>query len=670
METPNLGRVLVVDDEIELLTALCEVLTEQGYEVVGMASASAALACLQTQDIDLLVSDLMMPDMDGIALLQAALDIDPHLVGMIMTGQGTIQTAVDAMKVGAFDYILKPFKLQTLLPVLQRALQVRRLRKENLQLRETMAIYELGQALAYTLDFNTILHKIADGAWQQVGGEEACILLPTPEGDELYVAAVSGQAADGRLGRRIPMTQSVMGTVVANREPLTVAGTLGDISSMPPPGQAEFTTMALPMLAGGQLVGVLSVKVRRRHRPFTLGQVKALSILANLAATALENASLYAQVRQSEARYRALVEGSLQGIALVKTDGTYLFTNTALARMLGYEQPADLVGRRLWEQVVPQEVSRLQATFAVRPEGASVSVRCEYQAVKKDHTRIWVECLTSPLTWDGEPVILGTYIDLSERKHLEAQLRQAQKMQAIGTLAGGIAHDFNNILAAILGYTELTMQDVGADSAAWSNLQMVYTAGQRAKSLVQQILAFSRRTEGERHPLQLQLLVKETLALLRATLPASIVLQQTLDPEAGWVLADPTQMRQVVLNLCTNAAHAMLAHGGEIAVRLQPRDVTTDCTPSVDLKAGSYVCLSVRDNGHGIPPEILERIFEPFFTTKKVGEGTGLGLAVVHGIVTGHGGAITVESTPGRGTTFAVYLPRSATAAASTTAGA
>ena len=171
MPAPSLGRVLIVDDEVELMTALCESLTDQGYEALGRTSAHEALALLQEQDIDLLVCDLVMPEMDGIALLRAALDIDPYLAGVIMTGQGTIQTAVDAMKVGAYDYVLKPFRLQALLPVLARALQVRRLHMENVQLRETVAIYALGQAIAYTLDTNTLLHKVdrwsaATGQWR------------------------------------------------------------------------------------------------------------------------------------------------------------------------------------------------------------------------------------------------------------------------------------------------------------------------------------------------------------------------------------------------------------------------------------------------------------------------------------------------------------------------
>jgi PAS domain S-box-containing protein len=404
---------------------------------------------------------------------------------------------------------------------------------------------------------------------------------------------------------------------------------------------------------------VLSVNATRRHRPFTLGQVKALSILANLAATALENASLYMQVRQSEealrqseVHYRTLVEGSLQGIAITRRDGTRLFANTALAHMFGYERPEELVGRGIWEQVAPHEVPRVRASFDV-----PVPIRHEYQAVKQDGSLVWVERLASPMRRDGDSVILEACIDITERKHLETQLRQAQKMQALGTLAGGIAHDFNNILMAILGHTELAMMVVERDSAVWRTLQGVLTAGNRAKDLVKQILAFSRQTETERIPIQLHLLIKEALLLLRAALPSTITIQQSVDPKAGAVLADPTQLHQVLINLCTNAAHAMRDTGGVLEVRLEPIDVTIDSSaPGADLKAGPYVRLMVRDTGHGMTPEVMERIFEPFFTTKSPGEGTGMGLAVVHGIVTNHGGAITVESTPGQGTTFTVYL--------------
>jgi signal transduction histidine kinase len=251
--------------------------------------------------------------------------------------------------------------------------------------------------------------------------------------------------------------------------------------------------------------------------------------------------------------------------------------------------------------------------------------------------------------------------EMHERQQLAEQLRQAQKMEAIGTLAGGIAHDFNNILAAILGFAELATSHLPPSSTVWHYLQAVLTAGKRARDLVQQILAFSRKQSSERQRCHLQPLLKETLTLLRAALPSTIVIHQHIAEEAGAVVVDPTQIHQVVMNLCTNAAHAMRDKGGLLEVGLEAVEVDVPLAAQHPaLTPGPYVRLTVRDTGHGMTPEVVQRIFEPYFTTKAPGEGTGMGLAVVHGIVLSHGGAITVASTPRQGTAFAVYLPQMA----------
>ncbi|MGE3541711.1 MAG: GAF domain-containing protein [Candidatus Tectimicrobiota bacterium] len=247
-----------------------------------------------------------------------------------------------------------------------------------------------------------------------------------------------------------------------------------------------------------------------------------------------------------------------------------------------------------------------------------------------------------------------------ERQRLDTQVQQGQKMQAIGTLAGGIAHDFNNILAAILGYTELVADDVPRDSLIWQNLQHVLTAAMRARDLVQQILAFSRQSTPQRQQIQLHLLVREALALLRASLPSTIAIRQHIETNTGTVYAAPTHIHQLLIHLCTNAEHAMRATGGVLDVRLEACEVDAVLAAAHPaLVPGAYVRLTVRDTGHGMAGEVLERIYEPFFTTKDVGQGTGMGLAVVHGIVASHDGAMTVTSTPGQGTTCVIYLPRS-----------
>ncbi|MCJ8502279.1 ATP-binding protein [Desulfatitalea alkaliphila] len=249
-----------------------------------------------------------------------------------------------------------------------------------------------------------------------------------------------------------------------------------------------------------------------------------------------------------------------------------------------------------------------------------------------------------------------------EKQVLEGQLRQAQKMEAIGTLAGGIAHDFNNMLAAIMGHTELALMAPDNPREVSFSMEQVLKASERARELVGQILSFSRQSEGQHRPLHIGPVVKEALRLLRATLPASIALEKDIAARESMVVADATQMHQIVINLCTNAAHAMASGGGRLQVTLSdveigPHLLTAKPEPS-SLPPGKYVCLQVTDTGQGIEEHLMERIFDPYFTTKEKGVGTGLGLAVVRGIVEHHGGVIDVQSHVGRGTTVRVFLQR------------
>ena len=258
---------------------------------------------------------------------------------------------------------------------------------------------------------------------------------------------------------------------------------------------------------------------------------------------------------------------------------------------------------------------------------------------------------------EGNPTgLLFIIQDLTETKRLETQLQQAQKMEAIGTLAGGIAHDFNNILGAIIGYTELTLLDISEDNMAYKNLKDALKAANRAKNLVKQILTFSRQSKQQFNPVQLKPIIKEVLAFLRSTLPTTIEIRHQIQNEVDVVFADPIQIHQIMMNLCTNAAYAMKEKGGILEVKLSEIDVESKWS-LLALDTGRYVQLTVSDTGAGMDKETLERVFEPYFTTKPQGEGTGMGLAVVHGIVKSHGGLIKAYSEPGQGTNFKIYLP-------------
>ena len=426
----KLGRMLIVDDETELVRALCEMLAEQGYEATGFSSGVEALEVLKEKDFDLLLTDLMMPAMDGIELLKAALEAAPHLLGIIMTGQGTIQTAVEAMKVGAFDYVLKPFKLNVILPVLSRAMEVRRLRMENVQLKEAVTIYELSKTISLTLDRDMVLNKVADGALEQCEADEVSIMLPTQEGDELYVAIVRGDNKDQILGQRVSIQEGITGWAARHRETLTLQGEVNDPRFAPVKPRPEIhSAIVVPMLVGGKLIGVLNVNATLRRRAFTSGQAKSLNILAATAASALENTSSYTQVREAEEKHRSIFENATEGIFQTTPEGKFITANPELARMLDYESPQELIAgltdieKQLY--VEPGKRSEYQRNM----EENGIVQGFETQFYRKDDRVIWTST-NARAVYDQNKTLLfyeGTVEDITERKRAEGQVQQSLK---------------------------------------------------------------------------------------------------------------------------------------------------------------------------------------------------------------------------------------------------
>jgi len=496
--------ILIVDDDIDLRDNLNDILIDEGYVPISAGQCSEALNLARERDIKAAILDLKLPDNSGTKLLADLKQINPDCVCAIMTGYADLDSAIAAMKLGAFQYLQKPVHPAELLKFLDKAFETIRLRDEK---------------------------RLAEDALKEKQREMRSLL-------------------DAFQGFAFLIDKD--GTMLAGNQ--EVAAVLGkEIDQIPGTSVKDFCANA-------------SAKKTRRMAAEIIRSGKPL-------------------------RYEEQLEGK--------------YFDTIINPVF------DEQGHVKQLAVFSRDISQRKR-------------------------------------------------DEEEKRKLQYQLAQSQKMEAIGTLAGGIAHDFNNILGAIMGYAEIMKQTADTtDDRFISNLDQILQAGNRAKELVKQILAFSRPYENNKIPIQITSIITEVLKFLRSSLPTTIELRHNFEQGPKVIEADPTQIHQILMNLCTNAAHAMQDKGGVLKIDIT--SVTLDSnTPAElpNLAPGNYIKLTVTDSGCGMKPSVLKRIFDPYFTTKETGKGTGLGLSVVHGLVKSHGGAIQVTSELEKGTTISILFPQ------------
>jgi len=561
---------------------------------------------------------------------------------------------------------------------------------------ELTTVMRVSQAVSGEIVLEKLIDTLMRTALEHAGAQRGLLIVPHGGTQRLEAEAItSGDTISVRFHQvgicATEMPESILHYVVRTQESVI----LDDASAQDVFPADEYlrrnrvrSVLCLPLIKQATLIGVLYLENNLTPRVFTPARSAVLKLIASQAAISLENAHLYTDLKQENSERRRAEEALRRSEAYlaqaqnVSNTGSFgwnaatdaIYWSVETFRIYDFDPENQPALAQIVRRTHPQDQQLLEQTLD-RARHEKKDWELEYRFVTRDGSVKHLQVVARALTGEsGDLEFMGAVMDITQRKRAEEaqraqerdreemqqQLQQAAKMEAIGRLAGGIAHDFNNILGAILGYGELAQSNLTEGGAVRRQIDQVMQAGARGKGLVDRILAFSHSGMGERVPLHVRSVVEETLELLAPSLPADVRLEKRLDAVDAMVLGDATQFHQVAMNLCTNAVQAM-ARGGVLTVELNRVSVgERHLLSHGTLDAGCYVCVSISDTGSGISPAVIERMFDPFFTTKRVGEGTGLGLALVHGTVAELGGAIDVATQVGVGTTFTIWLPAAA----------
>ncbi len=676
IHTEKQATILVIDDEAAIRNSFTDYLEDMDYNVLTAENGSIGLELIEREKPQMIMVDLRMPEIDGLELLKWSNDIAPDTPKIVISGANQIADVVQALRYGAWDYLVKPVKdLSILGHSVENALEKARLLQENKSYQEHREeliqerTQELEEANQHLSKINHRLKKIVETTkglsncieMSQFGArvldEFAHHMVAT--GGSLYFAEKEGLRRMETLDPghapdfiNFPLAKhSILNQVMETGQPVLIED-MSRKDNIKPSGWDGYrngSLLAFPIPDNdGKIIGILSLH-SKIGPPFIEQDKEIGAILASYCCETLRAVQAFEALQRSERQYKTLFEKTNDAIFVIeKKTGRYIDANEAAVTLTGI--PLHELKEMNLSQIAPDSADQWLVQMSQIDNAIDLG---EVTFRKPDNSSRIARVSSVPL---DERAVVSIARDITHDLEIESQLRQSQKMEAIGTLAGGIAHDFNNILSSIFGYAQLAEMDVNDPEKAKKNIGQVIKGAHRAADLVHQILTFSRKTEHSNNPLKLFTIVKEAIKFLRSSIPVTIEIEDKILSKST-ILADQTQAHQVVMNLCTNAYHAMRDSGGKLKIELSDVEITETHPAINNQKPGKYIKLEVEDTGHGIDRETLKRIFDPYFTTKNPDEGTGLGLAVVDGIVKKHNGFIKIMSEVGKGTTFQVFWP-------------
>jgi len=666
-------QILIVDDDAEFCETLVDVLRLCSYDsVVAQTGLEACHLAQEAEAPDVALVDvrLAMAARGTLGLLSELQQVRPGILCIMMTAQPTAETAIEALKQGAYDYLNKPFNMGDLFIILERAFGKVKLEREKASVEEALKAQK-----AELEDFSVRLRGVIDSATRLAAcahlAEVKSLILREfagnlgATGGSLYLrqngSLTLACALDpGHAPQMVPFPpahDSLFERTIRMRKPLLIRDITQEAAVHPSgwKGYTNGSALLFPLVDHeGQISGIVSLH-NHPQTPFTNQDRDLGAILASHSSETLRAAQATENLRRSEERFRAIFETAEDAIFIKALDGRYAQVNPGMQHLVN-RAPEQLIGRTDLEVFDPELGQHAAQTDAQVAAGETVE---EEFVSDLDGSRRFIHVVKVPMREGGGEIsgILGVARDVTTRKRLEEQLRQSQKMEALGQLAGGVAHDFNNLLQTVIAHVQFVEETLSPEDSTYEDIQQIRAATQKGAMLTRQLLAFSRRQHIEPEDLDLNLVISDLMKMVRRVIGEDIELKILPGAKLANIHADPGQMEQILMNLAVNSRDAM-PKGGSITIATGNRHLTAEfCKTHQWARVGDFVVLTFRDTGCGMDEETRARVFEPFFTTKAPSKGTGLGLATVYGIVKQHEGLIQVASELGKGTQFEIYLP-------------